>query len=144
MARYRQGDQFLSLACRIMVLMHIQALPLTRERRSACRATPLLSTLLRLMKRTVRLRALKTQYPGHVVVLTRNNVLGTPGALIQPIAQDDLILNFFFAPFPRGSTSAGILAANIMFAGFRLNYRVCPWPQLVTTAVEVLLTRDTN
>ncbi|KZV77176.1 P-loop containing nucleoside triphosphate hydrolase protein [Peniophora sp. CONT] len=69
------------------------------------------------------LHELKAQYPGHAVVLTRDSVLGTPGALIKPISQDDLVMNVFFAPFPRRSERAGILAAMIQFAGFHLNYR---------------------
>ncbi|VDC06305.1 unnamed protein product [Peniophora sp. CBMAI 1063] len=70
------------------------------------------------------LHALKTQYPGHVAMLTRNiNVLGMPGAQVRPIAQDDLITNIVFASFPRRSERAGLLLSRIQFGGFHLNYK---------------------
>ncbi|EMD40855.1 hypothetical protein CERSUDRAFT_111434 [Gelatoporia subvermispora B] len=69
-------------------------------------------------------RALRKLYPGKTVVLSTDyntNILGFPGAIIQPTSQTDLVTSIVFVPLSRRlGQVAGILSDQIKFGCFRV------------------------
>ncbi|KAI1786675.1 P-loop containing nucleoside triphosphate hydrolase protein [Ganoderma leucocontextum] len=69
-------------------------------------------------------RQLRKLYPKHSVVLAYDgtiDLLGFPGALVQPMSPPDLITNVYFVPLARRlSNIPGVLVDQISFGSFRI------------------------
>ncbi|KAI0751550.1 P-loop containing nucleoside triphosphate hydrolase protein [Daedaleopsis nitida] len=68
-------------------------------------------------------RQLRKVYPNHSIVLTEHNILGFPGALVQPLSLPDVITNVVFVPLARRiSHIPGVLVDRISFGAFRVGW----------------------
>lgn len=75
-----------------------------------------------------RARQLRKLYPKHSIVLAYDgttNILGFPGAFVQPMSPPDLITNVYFVPLARRLSSIpGVLVDQISFGSFRIAWDV--------------------
>lgn len=73
-------------------------------------------------------RALRKMYPGKSVLLSTDwntNILGFPGAVIQPTSESDLITSVVFVPFARRlGQLPGVLMDQIKFGSFHVAWDV--------------------
>ncbi|KAF7798910.1 hypothetical protein EIP86_010138 [Pleurotus ostreatoroseus] len=67
-------------------------------------------------------RQLRTLYPNHSVISFGNvDILGFPGAFVQPLAPSEIISQLFFYPLARmNGRSTGVLGESIRFGSFRV------------------------
>ncbi|OCH90947.1 P-loop containing nucleoside triphosphate hydrolase protein [Obba rivulosa] len=98
-------------------------------------------------------RALRKMYPGKSVLLSTDwntNILGFPGAVIQPTSESDLITSVIFVPFARRlGQLPGVLMDQIKFGSFHVAWDkydfilyIIKWPQGFGEVIQHFFVHD--